>query len=421
VILKSEWATGAVYALIDSLNIQKNNGKFNRAQLPQYWKNELYPTDKHSLLLRLMEKFELCFNIVGTDDYIIPELLQAERNDIDHKAYRSTGNLHLHYSYDFMPAGIVTRFITRIHYLILNEHYWKNGVELEFNKSYALIVSDPVQKRIKISVCGENPVQLMAIIRSHFDHIHETLNMEKDEHVFEEVPCICSQCATSEKPYFHKYRVLQVLMSMKKSVLCEKSFEDVSTHRLLNGLLPPEKTKNLFDTVITVVSQVQGISKTLQSDENSRNTVVSLLLGTRGYRVKDQTLWGVSATGKGMGELDVKIEDEKGRTVFIIEALNLSSFNTSEIDRHVKKIFEKYDCSGLKENYILVYATVKDFDEFCRKYREHIEHVDYESYPLLEDGIEEEDTGLNKINAVRARHQCYRGKTVLNHIIVAMQ
>ena len=420
VILKPEWATGAVYTLIDSLEIQNNNGRFNRAHLDRYWNPEIYPAEKYAQLLRLIEKFELCFNIVGTDDYILPELLPSQRPAIDMEAYRSTGNLRLDYSYDFMPAGIITRFISRLHYLVRENHYWNNGVELEFSGSSALVVSDSARKRIRVSVSGSNNTQLMGVIRGHFDHIHETLNMKKEEHVFEEVPCICSQCQKSEKPHFFKYDVLQRLSKKGKEARCDKSLDDISTGRLLNGFLPPKKPGNLFDPLITTLSQVQGIKKTLQTDENSRNTVVALLLGTRGFRVKDQTLAGSSESGIRLGELDIKIEAETGRAVSIIEAMNLDKYDTTKINRHVRKLFLNYDCSGLKENYILVYSSARDFVDLCRKYREHLEHIDYESYTLMKDGIEEVHTGFNKIAAYRARHRCNKGETVLYHLLVDM-
>ncbi|MCU0288011.1 MAG: hypothetical protein MUF15_16660 [Acidobacteria bacterium] len=112
----------------------------------------------------------------------------------------------------------------------------------------------------------------MGIIRSHFDHIHETMNMKKEEHVIEEVPCKCPKCSTLEKPHLYKYNFLQRLITIGREVLCEKSFKDVSTPQLLNGLLLPKRYENLFDILITTLSQVQGIKKSLQTDENSRNT-----------------------------------------------------------------------------------------------------------------------------------------------------
>jgi hypothetical protein len=135
--------------------------------------------------------------------------------------------------------------------------------------------------------------------------------------------------------------------------------------------------------------------------------------------VKDQTLSGSAASGSGLGELDIKIEDERGRAVSIIEALNLDSCKTGVIENHILKVLRHYDSSGLKENYILVYGEAKDFVGLCKKYRAHLDHIDYESYALHGE-IETVATGFHKMAAFRARHRCNEGETVLNHILVEM-
>jgi hypothetical protein len=142
-------------------------------------------------------------------------------------------------------------------------------------------------------------------------------------------------------------------------------------------------------------------------------------LGTREFRVKDQTRHGSSASGDRLGELDIKIEDQTGRTVSIIEALNLDYCDTTKIESHVDKLLCKYDSSGLKENYILVYVTAADFVGLCQKYRAHLEKIDYKAYPL-QGKIAEPETGFNKIMAYRGRHRCHKGETVLDHILVEM-
>ncbi|MCU0288012.1 MAG: hypothetical protein MUF15_16665 [Acidobacteria bacterium] len=142
-------------------------------------------------------------------------------------------------------------------------------------------------------------------------------------------------------------------------------------------------------------------------------------LKARGFRTLDQTLHGSSASGLKLGELDIKIEDETGRTVSIIEALNLDSCNTTEINRHVLKVFNNYDPNGLKENYILVYSSAKDFGDLCRKYRDHLQQIDYGTYPLKKE-IKEVPTGFNKIRAFRAGHQYNESETILNHLLVEM-
>ncbi|HLP46754.1 MAG TPA: hypothetical protein VK469_12430, partial [Candidatus Kapabacteria bacterium] len=120
------------------------------------------------------------------------------------------------------------------------------------------------------------------------------------------------------------------------------------------------------------------------------------------------------------GELDIKIIDEKtGRAISIIEALNLEYRNTSKINSHVLKLLHHYDSNGLKENYIVVYASAKDFADLCRKYRDHLKKIDYATFEL-EGDIEEATTGFNKITAFRARHKCNKGETILYHLLVEM-
>ena len=103
--------------------------------------------------------------------HIVPELLPARRPGIDIALYQRPGTLHFQYHYDFMPQGIITRFISRMYYLIAAEHFWKNGVELRFEDSTALIVSDYLNREIKISVTGPGKNELLAITRNDFQHI----------------------------------------------------------------------------------------------------------------------------------------------------------------------------------------------------------------------------------------------------------
>ena len=78
-------------------------------------------------------------------------------------------NLHLQYHYDFMPEGIITRFISRLYYLIKDDHFWKNGVELRFEDTTAIVISELLNRKMKISVTGSCKIELLAIIRNDLD------------------------------------------------------------------------------------------------------------------------------------------------------------------------------------------------------------------------------------------------------------
>ena len=224
VFLKSDWATNAVYKVVDAREIQENYGEFHFKQLKGIWND--YPEDKFAHLLELMKKFEICFQIPRTQTYIVPELLRLGRPEFE---WDYADNLRFEYRYEFMPAGIITRFIVRTHDIVKEEIYWKNGVILERENTEALVISERLHRKISIWIRGDKKKELMAIIRREIDYIHNTLN---NPDVKEMIPCICSQCATAEQAYFYDYQTL-CRFRAKGKIACEKSTEDVSIEKLL--------------------------------------------------------------------------------------------------------------------------------------------------------------------------------------------
>jgi len=225
VFLKPDWATNAVYKLIDTKEIQKVDGKFHFDQLKKIWSD--YPQDKYAHLLELMKKFELCFRIPRTQTYIVPELLSPGKPDFE---WDYTDNLRFEYRYEFMPAGIITRFIVRTHDIIEKDIYWKNGVVLQRENTEALVVSEQLNRKIRIWVRGENRKELLAIIRREIDYIHETLNKPD---VKQMIPCICKECKQNPEPYFHNYEdLLKAKQKGKRQIECKESFESISIDEL---------------------------------------------------------------------------------------------------------------------------------------------------------------------------------------------
>jgi internalin A len=417
VILNPEWATEAVYKLIDTRQILENKGRFKFDDLKTYWDKTRFPRHKHAELVRLMEKFELCFPITGSDIHIVPELLPAERPGIEFRVYKQPGNLHFQYRYDFMPEGIITRFISRMYYLIKEDHFWKNGVELRFEDSTAVIISDLLNRKMKISVTGSCKSELLAIIRNDFEHIHQTLNMEKNQHYNEMLPCTCSICINSPNPHLYNHDVLQMFSRKGVPNYCQVSGEEVPTGKLLKGYEPPKPKKDILKTLVTTAHQLQGIAMTIKDDEDSRNGFIALLLSIQGIYVKDQTRWGRSASGKSAGEVDIKIETPDRVTETIIEAFNLKSLARTVIDSHLTKIFG-YDTSGLAHNFIIIYSEAENFLDLWEKYLNHIPGIDFK-HKLLGKPVEQE-TGFAEIKLAHSKHLRQGKEATLYHVFVNM-
>jgi internalin A len=421
VILEPEWATDAVYKLIDTRQIQDNKGRFNFADLKTYWDKTRFPRHKHAELVRLMEKFELCFPITGSDIHIVPELLPTERPGIDVQVYKAPGNLHFQYHYDFMPEGIITRFISRMYYLIKDDHFWKNGVELRFEDSTALIISDLLNRRLKISVTGSCKCELLAIARNDFEHIHQTLNMEKNRHYKEMLPCTCGICSKSPTPHLYNHEVLQMFIRKSVPNYCQVSGEEVPPEQLLKGFAPPkpkQDKQDILKTLIKTVHFLQGTAMTMKPDEDSRNGFIALLLSIQGIAVKDQTRWGSSASGKSAGEVDIKIESPDRETTAIIEAFILKSWDHRVIDSHLTKIFG-YDVSGLAHNFIIVYSEAEDFLGLWKKYLDYIPGIDFQH--KLQGKPVELATGFAEIKLAMGKHLRQGTGTSLYHVFVNMK
>jgi len=153
IFLKPEWATNAVYKVIDNKQVKDNYGKFSFNNLKHIWTDsQEFPPEKYVELVELMKSFELCFELPGKQEYIIPELLRADQPKFD---WDYAENLRFKYDYGFMPAGVMTRFIVAGHDLIKDELYWRDGVVLTREDTDALVIkTDP--RVIDIWVTGDD-------------------------------------------------------------------------------------------------------------------------------------------------------------------------------------------------------------------------------------------------------------------------
>ena len=421
VILNPEWATEAVYALIDRREIQDNRGSFKFDDLKKYWDKQKYPPEKHAQLVRLMETFELCFNFAGTALHFVPELLPPRGDSPDISAYQEPGTLRFQYHYDFMPEGIVSRFMARVFYLIHEKkHFWKNGVELQFENSLALVQGEQLNRRLTIAVTGACQRELLAIIRSHFDYIHASLNMEKDRHFHEMVPCTCTGCAGSANPYLFAYHTLRKFIDKGETVIsCQESVEKVDIYNLVKGFEPTRPSKDLLTAVLAAAFHLQGLALDMSTREDARTSLIVTLLKVQGFMAGDQGRWGQSATGKSAGRPDAMIASDQGLEA-IVEAFNLGYLDTAAIDKHCIKIFG-YDPHGLERNFMVIYADSQDFPGLWEKYKAHLKDISF-PYPLSPGkGIEEKPVRFAGMRVALARHERTGRQIGIYHVFVNMR
>jgi internalin A len=293
IVLKPQWATEAAYLLRDSHRVVQ--GRFTLHDLDDIWHEDRF-VDMHMFLLGLMEEFELIFQLQDDIKYIIPELLPSDTPPSAihiHPAAHEARHLRFEYHYDFMPKGIMSRFICRMHELIHDELFWKYGVVLAYEQSQAKVLWDDtgVQKIISIEAWGAEADKLLFLIRNHFDHIHAKLNHPP---LTEKVPCVCpAGCDYTSDPQLHDYATLLKFQTKGKATrVCDKSVEDVSIQAMLEGIADNEQsdTQNLLELIND--NNVAGFFDTLNDMEVEDQQLSALrdefVHGTTSFQFADQ-------------------------------------------------------------------------------------------------------------------------------------
>jgi small GTP-binding protein len=247
VILKPEWATGAFYNILSAKSVLHREGILLYSELNQIWNKEMYPSNIYPQLMDLMNKFELAYELPDKSSYLIPELLPKSAPDF---MWDEKDNLCFYYCYDyFLPPGIITRFIVRMHQDIEKKENglplcWREGAVLKLKNSIALVKMKPDDKQIEIRVKGDNKRRMLEIICYHLDHINSSI---KKISVSKQIPCKCSENC----PQLYGYENLLDVErdNDSKLIQCHISFKDMPISLLLEGYKKNEERDKEYDEI----------------------------------------------------------------------------------------------------------------------------------------------------------------------------
>jgi len=430
VFLKPDWATNAVYKILDSKEVITQKGEFDSNVLDAILSE--FERDKRIYIVHLMKKFEMCFE-VDKDIYLVPELLAPERREFD---WNYEDNLRFEYHYDFMPAGIMARFIVRARNMVHDKTFWKNGVIIQRENTRALVTSDQYSRRLIIWIHGNNSSFLLEIIRKELDAIHLSLNYPN---VPEKIPCNCTECSKSKNPHIFNYFFIKRIAQENtfKTVPCEVSATGVNVHKLLGmyRIENPEPDNNPMYSLDKILNDLIEVSsrvlerKFQKRIEDLINDDLVDLLRTKGHNISDQTRSGVSGKGHGAGEIDIMIRRSNGIPITIIECFRLESCGSKNliVAEHMKKMLSKYDTHDLKRKFVIVFAEAARFDNLWVSYCEYIKNLnnnnnDYgEKYPLSGFSVRNDLHSFSNVKVGISRH-ANNGETLeVVHLMLNMK
>jgi internalin A len=241
VFLNHEWITKGVYKILDDKKIIEQKGRFSIEDIKRIWNEDEY-REKMAQLLFLMrnKRFYLCFELEN-GDFIVPRLLPVDEVETNpHIDGAATTRFEIRYK--FMPKGILSRLIVKMHQDIYNDKYWRYGVLLKYDNTEALVRERYFENKITISLTGDNRKEFLAIIRKHILHINKDFKRLKYE---EMIQCICNECKNSESAHFHSYDLLRRCEQKAiPTVMCTNSLEQVNVADLLSDILGTRVSKD---------------------------------------------------------------------------------------------------------------------------------------------------------------------------------
>lgn len=229
VFLNHEWVTKGVYKILDDKIVLDQKGRFTNDDILRIWNEDEY-REKMPQLLSLMrnKKFDLCFEL-KSGDFLVPRLLEVDEIELEWEPDDKSSMFELRYK--FMPKGILSRLIVKMHQDIHNNKYWRYGVLLKYENTFALIREKYFENKLTITLSGNNKKDFLAVIRKNILEINKDFQRLK---VDEMVQCNCEECVISSTPFFFSYELLRRCEAKGLSkIMCNKSLSEVNVSDLI--------------------------------------------------------------------------------------------------------------------------------------------------------------------------------------------
>ena len=232
VFLNHKWITKGVYKVLDDPKIIQKGGKFNYQDILRIWCDVEYKGRIRELIsLMKNTKFDLCFEL-KTGEYLVPRLLPVD--EVEHSWEFTPHNTKVEFRYKFMPKGILARLIVKMNPDIQDDQYWRYGVILEYEDTYAIIKEKYFENKITIELKGKNIREFLFLIRKNISEIHKDFNKLD---VNEMVPCTCQFCTKDENPHFYPFTLLKRYENNGlNDIRCDISLQEVPVFKLTSNI-----------------------------------------------------------------------------------------------------------------------------------------------------------------------------------------
>ncbi|MGD1860826.1 MAG: COR domain-containing protein [Leptolyngbyaceae cyanobacterium] len=239
VFLQNQWVTDAVFHILDDEAVKAKLGRFTLADCDRLWAEQGY-ADKEVELRALMVRFELCYRLPdrAEETWLVPQHLSPSQ-PTELNEWAAIGDLLLTYRYEFLPRGLVSRLIVRMHRFVQQPDLcWSRGALFQYGETQVLVETTVRGNEIVLRSRGPEKKALLSVIASDLDALNDSFQGLKDK-VHKWVPCNCHTCVSLTAPaLFLQKDLIDRKHRGKRTIECPKppDYHDVDVVALLDGM-----------------------------------------------------------------------------------------------------------------------------------------------------------------------------------------
>ena len=437
-VLKPRWLLNALYILSFNGRKYATNGiilendiysliceRLSDDDIKKVWPDIQYKVNEIQYIINVLLNFNLIYRI-DNERFFVP-MLCDENEPIVMKRFESEDTIHVSFRYEYLPENVLHRLMV-LHGFELNTNIvWKTGAVFERKRCgwQALVRS----KDNSLDIYARASDQKMHPINTYLDIIRESVyfinsdfGLEADEFI------IYSKDGKKDSFMFKnlegskKVGLNEVYSSAFDSLI---NIDDITgaikSPNMLNG-----EAGYIYECVMTACKQIQSRKIFWNNppdhivSENDRNDEMRDLLSNRGLFVRDQTHAGRGEGGKNPGEVDLMIMSSPTDTKTLIEALNLNGVSKQRIEKHLDKLVNGYNDSGLRDLFLVSYVELekREFPPFWKRYKELVSVLSAKDFSVKTQSIPEIDESLSWIKSIRITYDFEGEEMRVYHICV---
>lgn len=348
VIMWPEWLLNGIAALLRNSGSGHASGLVGHGDIRDLLTTEsLRYSDKDiDCILELMRKFGLSVKLDDRTE-LIPTLAECTQPQIAADYIEAADVFEFQIEFEYLPEDVIHRLMILYKSDLDLESIWYTGARFRWpqNGLSAVVWSSEDLLRIHVRSDTDDPNSAINCINQIVDGVGE---IQKDLGL--KIRSRWIEYKSEGKRELFDYDMLMANLEADIPYLYSKQFKRIIDiqdilHHNDSGL---EKSRQqLIRDVATTLRQIQGNHVYWDTPIDYRNTYIRDFLRAKGYFVSDQSLVGVSASGRRMGEIDLDIRREPSIPWTLCEAVRLTGNGMKTWSESLNRLLNNYNTLGL--------------------------------------------------------------------------